>query len=306
MNKKILLIMGTVNRSNYLYPSYYLDSLKKGLTYLERKISQLVKGMFIKENKSSFFPRIVHLGGIRLASFDPQNQYRRLRRTCLFYERIPISGIKGKEGQVFFYGRTLKSYFKEWARKQKEDPTTPSFQDFMAKKINHDPKLWKELKKKIVRYFSEEERKRTKVQIIKGKLCQIGIDQPNQGLRPLPPGQYAFVIGNVFDEKGKKFKEVLCAAVKTRTKKGRIQHSSFFRGGNVVAAAMWKVHRKGKVTLRQQSGHYCPTIKEIALALHYLKNHGYDLTQLKLKLTDPSSSHRADQWFEQVGQYLLK
>lgn len=215
-------------------------------------------------------PEIFHLGGTRLGSFDQENTQKSMDKGY-FYERIPI---KTPNGEIFLYGSTLKPYVQAWMKACKSEAYKGTFQDYME---NH-PDL-ETLATAKVRYLSQNEQKQTAISIIDGKLCQAGLDSTDTQPKNLPKGKYAFVIANVPDENGTR-KPQLFAALKGETSTGKIQHSSFARGGNVVSAGTFEIDSDGKIaSISNFSGHYRPTKKELFLCLNYLKNNGYDLQQ---------------------------
>lgn len=215
-------------------------------------------------------PEIFHLGGTLLGSFDPNNTHKQMDKGY-FYERIPI---KTSQGEIFLYGKTLKPYVKKWMKASKSGAFKGTFQEFMEK----HPDL-NTLAAAKVRYLSPKEQKQTAVSIVNGQLCQAGLDSTDKQSKPLPNGKYAFVIANVPDENGHS-KPQLFAALKGDTSTGKVQHSSFARGGNVISAGTFEVGAGGKIArISNFSGHYRPTKKELFLCLDYLGKNGYDLQE---------------------------
>lgn len=222
--------------------------------------------------------RIYHLGGTKLNSVDIKNQYRQLNSKGYYYERIPI---KTDKGEVFFYGNTLKPFVKEWKKLIDSRKIEINFNEYMNYQLQ-DPTLNKKLMSSAVRYLSKAEQKRTKVKVKKGRLVQKGLDTSSLKRTQLKPGVYAFVIAQTETKKGK-LKKTLFASPKIKTDKGKIQHSSFVRGGNVVASGTFEIGTDGHIeSIKNFSGHYRPTGKDITKTLSYLFKAGYDTSKINI------------------------
>lgn len=270
--------------------------------------------------------KIHHLGGTNSASFDPLSSQVELDKSRYFYERVPVKvRIKDENGvektsQVFLYGNTLEKYAKEWVAETENGETQELFSDFAARRIADDSVA---LDKTSVRYFTKEDRRRTEITVTDGKLTQLGLDQPEDIKRELD-GTYAFALGTVLDPETKTIKKMLFAAPKTQTNQGKIQHSSFFRGGNVLSAGMLEINSEtSTLTIRNQSGHYKPTEKELAHVVKHLKDIGYDISKIHVNYTRFSFIYsiknvfninlswflvqsRADKWLEEKGLQLIE
>lgn len=234
-----------------------------------------------------------------MASFDPGKEQKSINRENYFFEGV---SVKTKQGEIYIYGMELKKYVGEWM----DASDVNNFQDFMTQKFEKNPSLASSLEKRSVRYFNDEERKQAKVEVIEGKLSQIGLDSKDDKIKPLKPGNYAFVIATVFDEETMSPKKVMIASLKKPTAQGLIQHSSFMKGGNVVSAGMLEIDNEGKIhSINDKSGHYTPTEKEMAQTLKYLIDTGFDISTFNVNFTFQMNQVRADIWFKEKGQKLL-
>jgi hypothetical protein len=300
-----------------------IDKIKENKSIIGNSIDK-VKNLFRKNEDKDLI--IHHLGGLKVSSFDPTGKQLKLNMKHYLYERVPISiAVKGESGEVkrseiFLYGMTLEKYVKEWIAKTEAEETTDNFQNFAAKRLSEDSV---EINQKKVRYFNDEERKKTEVVIDNGELMQIGLDNKNNEKKNLE-GTYAFVLATVFDEKTKKMKKIMFATPKVSTEEGKIQHSSFLRGGNVLSAGMLKINTIGNMlTIYNHSGHYKPTDKEIAHIVKHLEESGYDISKIHVNyIKDDLFSRiinkmqinikwgivqgRADKWLKEIGNKLIE
>ena len=248
---------------------------------------------------------IYHLGGTRTASFEPGGAGCKFDSSNYFYERIPLK-INGKEGHV--YGEYLEKCVKEWIRETKNDKTTLDFQTWMAQKSDSA------LEKRCVRYLNDEERAQTEVTVKQGVLEQIGLDSSGRS-RPLSSGTYAFVIGDVLaPDESRLLRPTtrLYAGPKGLTENGLLQHSSFLRGGSVRSAGMFEVDAEGRiVSVRNQSGHYKPSAKELAYFIDYLSERGYDTSKMRVEYSRNwffrllfflFGAPAANKWHEKMGK----
>ncbi|MCH9811588.1 hypothetical protein K0U07_02350 [bacterium] len=132
----------------------------------------------------------------------------------------------------------------------------------VATRMKTDAVFAQMIRSKRVRYLTDADRAKTEVTIRDGVLYQIGLDSTGEPSK-LPEGQYVFVINN-----GKLF-----ATPKVMTDTGRIQHSSFFRGGDVNSAGKLSVDDKGRITeVNRESGHYKPGSAHLKTAISYLSS----------------------------------
>ncbi len=135
-------------------------------------------------------------------------------------------------------------------------------QKFYKKKIEEYPAVREELISANVRYFTDEDKRKTRISFLRGeRLCQIGLDE-NRPPMPLEGGVYIFVLkdGNLY------------MAKKKETDRGKVQHSSFLSGQSVDAAGTVIVDKKGYIIgVNNHSGHYTPRDKEVAKFLQHLK-----------------------------------
>lgn len=229
-----------------------------------KKVNQTLEKIkaFIKRQFERKEHEIYHLGGTKVGSFDFENSGKGMNKEY-FYERIPI---KSPNGEIFLYGKTLKPYVKKWMNETKNGRFTGTFQEYMEKHVDFDA-----LSGDKVRYLSQEERNQTEISIQGGSLCQLGLDSTNTQRKALPEGKYAYVIMQTMDANGNP--EVkLYASPKENTSKGKLQHSSFARGGNVISAGMIEISSAGKLSgIANFSGHYRPSTKELLACLSFLK-----------------------------------
>lgn len=179
----------------------------------------------------------------------------------MFYERYFYEGISLKDeagDELHIYGPILEQTGHEWAT------TAPGicFTDFVQAKQGWNPEFAKTIDGQNVRYFIDEERDQTQVHWVNGTLCQIGLDSQQGEITQVPEGVYAYVLGN----------EHLYITPKIVTQKGKIQHSSFLRGGPVHSAGKIKVGTNGCIEwLSNDSGHYRPTDTEVAEVLRFIQ-----------------------------------
>jgi hypothetical protein len=174
-----------------------------------------------------------------------------------FYEGISLQDEAGKE--LHIYGPVLEETGQEWA------DTMPgvSFTDFVQAKQESDDEFARTIDKENVRYFSDEERDQTQVHWVNGALWQIGLDTGLKEIAQVPEGVYAFVLGS----------EHLYITPKIVTKKGKIQHSSFLRGGPVRSAGKLQIGPDGYIVwLSDDSGHYRPKDPEVNEALCFAES----------------------------------
>lgn len=178
----------------------------------------------------------------------------------MFYDRYFYEGVSLKDetgDELHIYGPILEQTGQEWA------DTVPgvSFSDYVLAKQGWDAEFANTIDGANVRYFTDEEREQTRVHWLNGALWQAGLDSEQQEITQVPEGVYAFALGN----------EQLFITPKIVTEKGRIQHSSFLRGGPVSSAGKIQVGADGNIVwLSNDSGHYRPGDPEIAEALRYV------------------------------------
>jgi hypothetical protein len=166
--------------------------------------------------------------------------------------------------ELHVYANQLKPYINEWKDSVKDKEIT--FEDFLAGKMQTDDTLAKKLIFLNVRYFNDKEREQTKVEFNKDtkQMEQIGLDFAGEkkALNNTHQPMYAFVLRP----------EGLYAAIKSPTKSGRIQHSSFFRSGEISSAGMMSVENGKIKSIAPHSGHYRPGNNEMKNIVLYLKN----------------------------------
>lgn len=184
----------------------------------------------------------------------------------------------GKSAEMHFYAKTLTSTYQEWKQKLKQRELSEKekrFDIYVDSKMQIDPLFRAEIEKENVRFFHENELNQTKAVVTKENgIQQIGLDNEDQTLKPLKRGTYAFVMGRQGDKTPHPDDYALFLAVKENTDKGKIQHSSFLRGGKVVSAGIIEVNDQGKIeAIVQYSGHYLPTHQEMSIVIDYLKQH---------------------------------
>lgn len=226
-------------------------------------------------------------------------------------------------GEVFTYGNILKPHVEEWIAETEKGKTDLNFQDYFNNKMEANERLKQQILSEKVRYFDDTDRKKTEIIFQNKQLMQEGLDSDSKdptGLKPLAPGSYAFVVADVKDAQGS-IERKFYATPKIKTKKGLIQHSSFARGGNVVSAGMLEINNQCQlIGVRNKSGHYKPTAKELALLIKHLMDSGFDVSTLhvtqckkylatfcdKFKLSWGIVQQRADLWYEQTGKQLIE
>lgn len=142
-----------------------------------------------------------------------------------------------------------------------------TFNEFVNEKMASNPEFQAIIEANKIRYFNDVDRAQTATTFDGGKPMQIGLDANKSEVNGLKPGTYAFALG----------KDTFFMTPKISTEKGRIQHSSFLKGGKVLSAGMIVVGDDGKITsIRNQSGHYQPQKKEMAAILNHLKENMSD------------------------------
>lgn len=174
-----------------------------------------------------------------------------------FYEAISLIDENGSELHV--YGPILEQTGLEWV----ETALDVTFAEYVEAKRGWDAAFAKKIRKGNVRYFSDQERGQTEVHWIDGALWQVGLDSENPEISLVPEGVYAFALGE----------EHLFITPKIKTTKGRIQHSSFLRGGPVRSAGKIQVGAEGQIVwLSNDSGHYRPGDNELTEALDFVNS----------------------------------
>jgi hypothetical protein len=73
-----------------------------------------------------------------------------------------------------------------------------------------------------------------------------------------------------------------------------IKHTSFLSGNEVLAAGMIKIKNNQIVEISNDSGHYRPSHKDIALIVNHLDMLGIDISTINLNLMNPTLIVRAD------------
>lgn len=171
--------------------------------------------------------------------------------------------IKTPQGDQIHVGTAeLNNLAKEWVGLG-GIASGKTFNEFVNDKMENNPEFKAVIETNKVRYFSDDDRKQAATTFENGKPMQIGLDSENTDVSDLKAGTYAFALG----------KDKLFMAPKTSTKSGRIQHSSFLKGGKAQSAGMIVVGDDGKIAgIRNQSGHYQPHKKEMAAILNHLKS----------------------------------
>jgi hypothetical protein len=298
------------------------DSQKVSKTLGDRlsDMTDAVTSIFKKEVE------ILHLGGVNTPSMVNPGEGKILHEDY-FYERI---AVKIGDGKVYTYGKELEPFVKEWVAETKKGTTTQNFNVWMGEKAKAED-TQKALKAAEVRYFTPEDLKKTEVAVREGKLVQVGLDSVDRELKPLQPGAHAFIITEEteitgIDEQGKQTGSKVTkfySTPKVKTKKGKIQHSSFMSGGNVKTAGVMEIDKDGHiVSIKNQSGHYRPTPEEMALNVKYLQQAGYDTSRMhiiypihaifihiEIHLNKTIEwgfvNQRADKWFETTGKSLV-
>jgi len=288
----------------------------------------VVKGIFTSTEKEL---EIYHLGLTQTPSMVSKGEGLEMHLGDYFYERI---SIRTEDGRIYTYGKQLEPFVTEWIEETKEGETDKDFQVWMGERVSGSEDTKAALTKGAVRYFDDVERMQTEVTVGEdGRLVQIGLDSEDDLKKPLKEGDHAFVIGQVFVEDPErdsdgyvqgKMVTKFYSTPKVKTAKGKIQHSGFMRGGIVKTAGVLKVDGEGNViSIKNQSGHYRPTPKEMAMNIKYLMEAGYDVS--KMHVIYPKEllylhlevhfdliiewgfvNQRADKWYEETGQYLIK
>lgn len=245
------------------------------------KLTNFVKGLFGKDKEEKTETQIIHLGGTKLATHDPQS--KQTKRTAeYFYENIPLT--KKNDKQQFFVDSTVQEkYVKEYMRDLKAGKTDATFQGYMEKRIHREDSVASEIEKARVRYFNDDERKQTEVVLKGGKLQQIGLNSGTNRLKALPEGVYAFVLVDQSDPKTGAITQKLYATPKMQTEDGTIRHSSFTRSGNVISAGAIEMGKNGELLgISNWSGHYKPTVQHLELLVDHLKAANVDTSNVQI------------------------
>lgn len=262
-----------------------------------------------------------HLGGRGVLSADLKKEHKGLTEDY-FYEGIPVK-IKREhyadEETIFVYKDELKAYLDLWMEEVKTGKSDMTFQDYLSEQFNSDPTLVDKIYNNRVRYFSNHDLAQTKVHNIQGQCCQIGLDSNDDELKRMVAGsagvEYIFVIigeANLFVAKEVNQEDLnnipivnsMYAARKAKTHLGRVQHSSFTRGGNVLSAGSLLLAEDGSIeSISDGSGHYHPQAKEMAICIQYLLNQGFDLS--KTQITNTNQACSALEWYKTEGEALI-
>lgn len=154
-----------------------------------------------------------------------------------------------------------------------------TFNEFVNDKMESSPEFKDVIETNRVRYFNDTERMQSAITFESGKPVQIGLDSKDSTKAGLKAGTYAFALG----------KDKLFMSPKMSTDKGRIQHSSFLRGGKVKSTGMIVVGDDGKISsIRNQSGHYQPRKKEMAAITNHFKSNipaeDFDKIQISINI----------------------
>ncbi len=223
-------------------------------------------------------PKIYHLGGTIAGSMDRNNEHKPIYAKRYFYEQVPV---RTEQGELFFYGNTLKPFVKKWQKRVIAKGEDISFNQFMVRELE-DSKIKKMLMKQLVRYLSVEEQERAVVTFENGQPRQIGLESNKTVANAMSPGMYAFVIAMTPDNKNG-FSEKLYAIPKKDTEQGKLQHSSLVRGGKVIASGAFEVDSNGAIiSVRNFSGHYRPTGADITCLMKYLKAHEVETEKIQI------------------------
>lgn len=235
--------------------------------------------LFRKTSKVDDNITILFLGAHKNPVVDLRGKGKKLDFDHYFYERI---SVKTQKGKIHLCGQVLKKYVDQWKTAKTNNKTTDEFQIWMEKQAE-EPVAKKDIIEKSVRYFNKHERKQTEIHCVNDSLQQIGLDKNSREKKPLEAGEYAFVVGKIYDKTAKKLVTKFYATPKIKTAKGGIQHSSFLKGGNVKSAGMLTINDKGQITrIRNISGHYKPTDKELARLIKHLNDSGYNVSQIHI------------------------
>lgn len=272
--------------------------------------------LYIADSK----PKIIFVGAIKVKSFDPTGAHRPLDGEY-WAERVIL---KINDSEVCVYGPKLVPYISMWKDQLGQEDSEESFQEFMAKRAEVDDKVGNLLTNSSVRLFDDKEREQTLAHFDEGQVTQVGLDSENENAKEFKEGEYAFVLADQIDHENVEIVTRLYATPKIETEKGKIQHSSFMRGGNVISAGILTVDNNGNITkIRNQSGHYKPTDKELALIVDYLQKSGYNISKfyitcyksqfyrkaqntLHIDLKWGIVNQRADLWLEETGCSLIE
>lgn len=294
------------------------SSKYKSIKNIFQKININLYNIFQKSS-----PTIYHLGGVKTPSVDLEGTQKKIYEKGYFYEKVPVK-IKDKEGneiEIHLYGLKLKTLVDEWISTKPETRPGENFQDFVNNKLKTNSELKEELLRSHVRFCNDIDREKTVTTVKDGHLQQVGLDKDNEVPQKLPKGCYAFVLAYTFNETKMGFEPKFYASPKIKTNKGQIQHSSFVRSGNVLSAGKMDVDENGKITsILNSSGHYRPNEKEMAQILNYLKESGYDISNVNVdyaknkfafvikKLFSGNNKDivKGNVWLEQVGRKYLR
>jgi len=174
-----------------------------------------------------------------------------------FYEAISLTHEDGQEAHI--HKEKLEQTVMEWL----ETASDENFSDYVWTKCAQDSAFAKFIHKKNVWYFGDKEREQTQVHWIDGALWQIGLGNEDNEITQMPKGTYAFVLGN----------DQLFMSPKVDLEKGKIHHSSFFRGGPVRSAGKIDIGADGRILkVNSDSGHYQSGSQEIMEVLNFIQS----------------------------------
>jgi|GEM_PF-4548498 len=164
--------------------------------------------------------------------------------------------------KCYFYGAFLNPAYLEW----KNSDSKTDFQGFINAKIASEQNFKSDLINNKLRVLTAAEREQTRVHFKDGKLMQLGLDHEKSEIEVMAPGEYIFVLQKVNDKKE------LFVAKKELTKKGRIQHSSFFHHDTIKSAGLVTIDHNGHITkMEMHSGHFMPKRENIPIIEKFIK-----------------------------------
>lgn len=295
--EKLLHIGGTVQPSplKELY-----NRMEKGEKVTQDDLDQMEKDL--KEMKKLDLNEYKHETVSVNLKFDENDEsLDKLRNDANFQSLLEKTG-----GELHLYKGKLSSFVDLWEEQEndkvdKGDNNKQSFEDFllhqMQANLDTDKDLINGFSGNHVRYFSDTERKQTETTIENGVLKQIGLNSDSTDKKPLEKlTKYAFILRP----------EGLFITEKKDTDNGQVNHSSFFRGGEVQSSGGLFVDDEGKITtLYPLSGHYKPNADQLEKMITYLEKKlpKEDFDEILMKV-NPNDTNEEGLTLDEVKEHI--
>lgn len=169
------------------------------------------------------------------------------------------------------------------------------------------------LGREVIPYFNAEDKVQTQHNLLyfdrqQASKFKIGIEegqvfyQNSQRQFQAKDREFVFSFsGDIYINDG----EIKTQVMGRRDPSSQTKHSSFLSGGEVLCAGMIKIVNNKIAEISNESGHYRPTHKDIAIFLNHLDSMGADLSTIQLKLHWPTLDIRADVFLSRYPELQL-